>query len=179
MAKLENVYCTYTGGNIYVVTAKYGDVYIGTDFELVGTYDVPYDDIEEKYECDYDSHEKKSTIPLPTWRELLESIRESYDSEISTNMWMDEVEEQITILHPNLNKRLDEEDDDEEENDDRHDTIAAIIEAFEDFLDEKGIVIPNTDKDDAISDGQEPESICNIYGTDYGILYDRIESILY
>ncbi len=53
-----------------------------------------------------------------------------------------------------------------------------IIEAFEDFLDEKGITVPNDDKERAIADGEDPASICNIYGTDFGDLYYTIEEIL-
>jgi len=110
MAKLTEVYCTYTGGNIYVCTAKYGAVYLVCDFEQYGTYDVPYDDIEEKYDCDYDSHWKDSPDPLPTWQELLDAIRESYESGVSTNMDMSEVEGQIRYLHPDLSIRIDEDD---------------------------------------------------------------------
>lgn len=49
---------------------------------------------------------------------------------------------------------------------------AGIIEAFEDFLDERGIVIENDEK--AESDGA-----CNIYGTDFGELENAVEAILY
>ena len=56
--------------------------------------------------------------------------------------------------------------------------LCNIIEVFEDFLDERGIVIENDDKDDAISQGEDPECIANIYGCDYGELEDRIRPIL-
>ena len=49
--------------------------------------------------------------------------------------------------------------------------ICQFIEAFEDFLDEKGIVIPNDEKD-------EDPYASNIYGTDYGNLSDSIEELL-
>ena len=58
------------------------------------------------------------------------------------------------------------------DNSERLETICEFIECFEDFLDEKGIVIPNDEKE------QDPESASNIYGTDYGNLSDRIESLL-
>ena len=57
-------------------------------------------------------------------------------------------------------------------NTERLETLGCIIELFEDFLDEKGIVIPNDEKD------QIPESASNIYGTDYGNLSDRLEHLL-
>ena len=49
------------------------------------------------------------------------------------------------------------------DNSERLETICEFIEAFEDFLDEKE---------------QDPESASNIYGTDYGNLSDKIESLL-
>ena len=58
------------------------------------------------------------------------------------------------------------------DNSERLETICEFIEAFEDFLDEKGIIIQNDEKE------QEPESASNIYGTDYGILSDLIEPLL-
>lgn len=53
-----------------------------------------------------------------------------------------------------------------------------MIEAFEDFLDEKGIEIQNQEKEDAIHDAQDKESICNVYGSDYGNLEEEILAIL-
>ena len=49
--------------------------------------------------------------------------------------------------------------------------ISEIIEAFSEFLAEKHIVIDNPEK----ADSENPE---NIYGTDYGDLYDRVEAVL-
>lgn len=54
----------------------------------------------------------------------------------------------------------------------RLELMCSIIEAFEDFLEEKGIVIPNDEKE------QSPDSASNIYGTDYGNLSQDIEDIL-
>ena len=56
--------------------------------------------------------------------------------------------------------------------------ICEIVEHFEDFLDAKGIKLENPEKQEAIEDGEDPESICNIYGTDYGMLYVLIEGSL-
>lgn len=50
-------------------------------------------------------------------------------------------------------------------------TAIRIIEKFEDFLDEKGIVIPNSEKD-------EDDSASNIYGSDYYKLEDEIIEII-
>lgn len=49
--------------------------------------------------------------------------------------------------------------------------VGQIIEAFEDFLEEKGIDIDNCEKD-------ESDGACIIYGTDYGFLQEDIEEIL-
>lgn len=57
------------------------------------------------------------------------------------------------------------------DNSERLETICEFIEAFEDFLDEKGIVIPNDEKD------QDPDA-SNIYGTDYGNLESRLDDLL-
>lgn len=56
--------------------------------------------------------------------------------------------------------------------------ICDVIETFEDFLDAKGIELDNPEKQEAIDDGEDPESICNIYGTDYGNLASDIEASL-
>ena len=49
--------------------------------------------------------------------------------------------------------------------------VQAIIEVFEDYLEERGIEIPNVEKE-----GIEGEAI--IYGTDYGELESQIEEVL-
>lgn len=60
----------------------------------------------------------------------------------------------------------------------RNDFVAQIIDAFEDFLDDKGVKLENPEKEEAVNDGEDEESIANIYGTDYGNLQDDIEVIL-
>lgn len=56
--------------------------------------------------------------------------------------------------------------------------ICDVIETFEDFLEEKGITIENPEKQEAINDGEDPESFANIYGTDYGWLQSELEESL-
>ena len=63
-------------------------------------------------------------------------------------------------------------------NDDLPELVGQIIDVFEDFLDSKGIKLPNDEKDEAIYDGEDHDGIANIYGTDYGQLQDGIENIL-
>lgn len=46
-----------------------------------------------------------------------------------------------------------------------------IVEIFDDFLEERGIDIPNPDK-------VQSENPCVIYGTDYGELVDRVAAVL-
>ena len=50
----------------------------------------------------------------------------------------------------------------------RHDLLNAVIEVFETFLDEKGILIENDEK-------SQSENPSNIYGTDYGDLEAELE----
>lgn len=181
-SNLTNVFCTYTGGGVYICTAKLGDVWFMSDIESYDTYDVPYDDIEEKYDCDYDTHRKAPSCPLPTWAEVLDAIRESYTAGISDNMDMYEVEEDFHYYHPDLSLRVDMEDTyptgPDGSDTDRLETIADFIETFEEFLEERGIDVPNPEKADAVRDGSDPESISTIYGSDYGNLSDRIEELL-
>ena len=61
------------------------------------------------------------------------------------------------------------------ENDNRQliETETDIIEAFEDFLETRGITIENPEKE------EDPEGASNINGTDCGKLQDAIEYILY
>ena len=174
MDKLTNVFCSYSGGGIYVYHALYnGKVWISSDLAYYGSYDVNPDLIESKYNCDYDSHWVTPDFPLPTWAELLDSIRQNYGKPNCTNLDLDEVERILRNCHPNLDRRLDEQELYEPSPHERNmETICQFIEAFEDFLDEKGIVIPNDEKE------QSPDTASNIYGTDYGNLSDRIEKLL-
>ena len=182
MSKLTDVFCTYTGGGIYIITAKFGDVYLCTDLGEYGSYDIPFNEIEE-HDHEYDDHWKDPAEPLPTWAELFDAVKESYEAGVSLNVDIDEVERILKYYHPDTSIRLNEQDPIVEEDepdpekkfpissDKRLDTIAPIIEIFEDFLDDKGIVIENDEK-------EESESPSNIYGTDWGNLCDRIEAYL-
>lgn len=77
MAKLTNVSCYYTGGGIWIYEAKYNDeVWIVTDFELSGSYDIPWNEIEGGSE-NYEEHWKLASVPYPTWKEIARSVREN------------------------------------------------------------------------------------------------------
>lgn len=54
--------------------------------------------------------------------------------------------------------------------------IGQLIDIFEDFLDEKGIVIPNHDRDH--DESLDTENAANIYGEDYFYLEDQIKETL-
>lgn len=56
--------------------------------------------------------------------------------------------------------------------------IGQIIDIFEDFLEEKGVALENPEKQEAVDDGTDPDSIAIIYGTDYGALQDDLETML-
>ena len=53
----------------------------------------------------------------------------------------------------------------------RLETLALFAELFENFLDERGIVLQNDEK-------EEDPNASNIYGYDYAELTDRIEELL-
>lgn len=106
MSNLTDVYCTYTGGGIYIITARCNDVWLMSDIETFGTYDVQYERIEEEFNCDYDGHWKDSAFQLPTWNELLNAVKESYEHGISTNMDPYEVESIFNRYHPDLSTTI-------------------------------------------------------------------------
>lgn len=57
--------------------------------------------------------------------------------------------------------------------------IGQIIDIFEDFLDEKNIVIPNPEKDDNRDSYEDPDSeIANLYGSDYGEIQTALEDMM-
>lgn len=181
--KLTDVSCTYTGGGIYVCTAKLTDsVWFVTDFETYGTYDVPYDELEAKYSNDYDAHWTNPSCALPTWQDVLTAVKDSFRQGHSPNMDTFEVEKTLRYYHPDLSLRVNAEDDrpagPDGSDTERLETIASFIEMFEGFLEERGIDVPNPEKADAVRDGSDPESISTIYGSDYGDLSDRIEALL-
>lgn len=181
--KISDVKCYYTGGGIYIYSAKYGDsaFLYGSFDQYISCYSARgeilqhdedvcqyYGWTDEMEECNlsldkaYISPEK---IEYPTWLQILGSLS-SYikdDPEIETN---------LLYFNPNLRLRTCDEPQPAEEEDTRPTPlITDILEAFESFLDEKGIDVPNAEKDD------DPEASI-IYGSDYGDLCDEIESIL-
>lgn len=59
---------------------------------------------------------------------------------------------------------------------DKPELIGNIIDIFEDFLDDKGIIIPNPEKDE--DPELDMESPANIYGEDYDSLSTSLENLL-
>ena len=51
-----------------------------------------------------------------------------------------------------------------------------LIDIFEDFLGERAVVIPNSEKDD--DEDLDPEKAANIYGIDYDELADKLMDTL-
>lgn len=65
--------------------------------------------------------------------------------------------------------------------DDKAEFVGRIIDVFEDFLDEKNIHIPNSEREDYYSDTDkktEEENLAIIFGSDYDYIADRIKEIL-
>ena len=50
-----------------------------------------------------------------------------------------------------------------------------ILDAFETLLEEREIDIPNPEKEEAISEGEDPNFIARIYGSDYA----RLELVIW
>ena len=60
-----------------------------------------------------------------------------------------------------------------------NDVEADIIRIFEDFLEEHNMVVENEEKEEALEEYSEDETIGNIYGSDFGWLQDRIAVVLW
>lgn len=58
---------------------------------------------------------------------------------------------------------------------DRKEFIGQVIDVFEDFLDKKGIIISNDERD--IDSDLEPEGSTNIYGNDYDSIREKLEKL--
>ena len=56
--------------------------------------------------------------------------------------------------------------------------IGLIIDIFEDFLEERDVTLNNPEVGEAIESGDDPESLAIIYGSDYGDLENRLESLM-
>lgn len=56
--------------------------------------------------------------------------------------------------------------------------IGQIIDIFEDFLAEKGIEIPNPEKEDNQDSYEDPDEIAILYGSDYGELQTALENTM-
>lgn len=56
----------------------------------------------------------------------------------------------------------------------KRELVYSILDIFEDFLEERGVNIQNDEKLERISEGDDPNTLCVIYGRDYGFLQDRI-----
>ena len=52
--------------------------------------------------------------------------------------------------------------------------FGQIIDGFEDFLASRGVVLPNPEIEEAIEDGENPDEIALIYGSDYYELEDML-----
>lgn len=57
---------------------------------------------------------------------------------------------------------------------DRAEFIGQIIDVFEDFLDEKEIFVPNSEREE----DKDFENRAIIYGTDYSNIQDKLESLM-
>lgn len=119
--KITEVYCYYTGGGIYVYSAKYGDVY------LYGTLDQTIDCVSVRGEvlfhdesaCEFlgltdemnaftgDSNDynayyiKPSDIKYPTWMDILKSLK---SPELIAEHCVD-ADETLRYWNPDLTKR--------------------------------------------------------------------------
>lgn len=84
MEKLTDVNVQYTGGNIYVYSAKFNNevwIYGALDTCQFLTYDIDPIQYEKDNNCTFDcpdNHLAIPSIPYPSFGDILDSIREAY-----------------------------------------------------------------------------------------------------
>lgn len=61
---------------------------------------------------------------------------------------------------------------------DRPEFIGQIIDVFEDFLTDKGVHIANEDREAAITEGEDPEGLAILFGSDYGDISNQLTEVL-
>ena len=74
--QISDVRCDYTGGGIWVYTAKYGPAWlIGTLDTYINAYDEYVDtNSEEASDYDYEAHCVDKYLVMPTWGDILDSL---------------------------------------------------------------------------------------------------------
>lgn len=105
--QFSDVKCDYTGGGIWVYTAKYGPCWLmgelGGYINAYDEYKDPADDDVGDY--DYKGHCVDKYINMPTWAEILESLETIND--VNFSEWED-----IIWRNSKLNTPCNEDDDD-------------------------------------------------------------------
>ena len=61
--------------------------------------------------------------------------------------------------------------------DDLAELKGQIVDNYEDFASEYNLDLPNSDRDDAIEDGEDPEDLAIIYGSAYDMIADTVDNI--
>lgn len=105
--QFTNVRCVYTGGGIWVYIAQYGPCWLmGELGGYINAYD-EYKDLadDDVGDYDYEGHCVDKYIKMPTWAEILDSLKPINDANYSE--W-----EYITKKHFKLTTPCNEDDDD-------------------------------------------------------------------
>lgn len=61
--------------------------------------------------------------------------------------------------------------------DDLAELKGQLVDSYEDFASEYDLDLPNSDRDDAIEDGEDPEDLAIIYGSAYDMIADTVDNI--
>lgn len=56
--------------------------------------------------------------------------------------------------------------------------FGQIIDIFEDFLEEKGVVLTNPEREERLEEEEDPETVAIIYGSDYDRLLEPLEQMM-
>lgn len=149
--------------------------YIGIREGLGYTFITPIDRSAKTFF--YNKNEKPLAFTnLTTAQDMLTSIRANgFDAILIADPR--KVEERFIVPHflsmPPISK------------DNKAEFVGQIIDVFEDFLSEKGIEIPNdekedyfSDEDDEAPDDEDYEELAIIFGSDYDYISNNIEKII-
>lgn len=123
MNKITDIYCYYTGGGIYVYSAKYGNVYLyGTLDQYIDCYKVRGEILFQDEDCceefgwmdelnsfvlegdQMDYLLSPDEVKYPTWRSILRSIQKPGFYGYGTA----DMEETLRYWNPDLSKRTNE-----------------------------------------------------------------------
>lgn len=101
-ATFANVQCYYTGGGIWVYSAKFNGAWLyGSLDSYMGVYSIPGETIENRHNCEYE----KFAVTLkdyPTWGDILQSLKQG----LAADPCLHEITENLKRNNPDLSVKV-------------------------------------------------------------------------